>query len=176
MYWTKKHVLVCTASHCSQKGANEVVGKLRLDIVRKGLDAEILVNTCGTIDLCDIGPNLVIYPDNIIYRGVTTKDLPAIIASLTGGEPVAGLLVDATAPEEVARRTFYAALGVADARSVDDVTERAAAHGFDAAWLHEQQRRGFMARKPAADGSGDELSMTKKARDRYHLQPRSSGE
>ncbi|MGI8403695.1 MAG: (2Fe-2S) ferredoxin domain-containing protein [Thermomicrobiales bacterium] len=79
MYWTKKHVLVCTASHCTQKGAMDVVGRLRLDIVRKGLDTEILVNNCGTIDLCDIGPNMVIYPDNIIYRGVTVKDLPEIV-------------------------------------------------------------------------------------------------
>src|SRR5687767_664124 len=113
MYWTKKHVLVCTASHCAQKGANEVVGKLRLDIVRRGLDAEILINNCGTIDLCDIGPNLIVYPDNIIYRGVTTKDLPAIIAHLTGGEPVTGLLLDAEAPEELARRAFFVTLATA---------------------------------------------------------------
>src|SRR6266498_3956214 len=76
MYWMNKHVLVCTASHCAQKGANDVAGRLRLEMIRKGLDAQILVNNCGTIDLCDIGPNIVVYPDNIIYSGVTVKDIP----------------------------------------------------------------------------------------------------
>ena len=41
MYWTRKHVLVCTASHCAQKGSNELIGRLRLEVVRKKLDAEI---------------------------------------------------------------------------------------------------------------------------------------
>ena len=55
MYWTTHHVLCCTASHCTQKGANDVIMQLRREVMRRGLDAEILVNTCGTIDLCDIG-------------------------------------------------------------------------------------------------------------------------
>ena len=37
MYWTKKHVLVCTSNHCNQKGAMEVIGRLRLGIVRKNV-------------------------------------------------------------------------------------------------------------------------------------------
>ena len=88
MYWTKKHVLVCTASHCNQKGAMDVVGRLRLDVLRKGLDNDILVNNCGTIDLCDCGPNIVVYPDNVIYSGVTVKDLPEIVEHLRGGPVV----------------------------------------------------------------------------------------
>ena len=88
MYWTQKHVLVCTASHCAQKGSNDLIGRLRLEIVRKKLDAEILVNNCGTIDLCDIGPNVVIYPDNVILSGVTAKDVPALVRYLRGeGDP-----------------------------------------------------------------------------------------
>ena len=168
MYWTKRHVLVCTASHCAQKGANEVIGKLRLDIVRRGLDTEILVNNCGTIDLCDIGPNMVIYPDNVILRGVTTKDLPEIIAYLTGGPVVERLVIGPDAPEERARRDFYAAIwSQGGGAPLESFEAQAAAAGFDSAWVAEQQRRGFIARKPSE--SGDVIQVTKKARDRYRL-------
>src|SRR3954468_9378712 len=100
MYWTKKHVLVCTASHCSQKGANDVIGRLRLEVVRRGLDTEILVNNCGTIDLCDIGPNMVVYPENVILSGVSVKDLPDVIAYLRGGAPPERLVLSPRAGDE----------------------------------------------------------------------------
>src|SRR5215211_8353182 len=106
MYWTQKHVLACTASHCAAKGANDVLMLLRREVIRRGLDTQILVNNCGTIDLCDIGPNIVIYPDNIIYSGVTVKDIPEIIAHLTGGTVVERLVVSPEAPEERRRQQF----------------------------------------------------------------------
>ncbi len=168
MYWTKKHALVCTASHCTQKGANDVVGRLRLEVIRRGLDTEILVNNCGTIDLCDIGPNIVIYPDNIIYRGVAVGDLKEIVAHLAGGPPVERLLLAASTPEEALRRRFYAAAVQEDPTSDADAFVRLAAeHGFDDPWIVEQQRRGFIARKPAADAGSETITVTKKTRARY---------
>jgi (2Fe-2S) ferredoxin len=168
MYWTKKHVLVCTASHCAGKGANDVAGRLRLDVIRRGLDAEILVNNCGTIDLCDIGPNVVVYPDNVIYRGVTVKDIPDIIEHLRGGPVVQRLVVGQEAPEEQARRAFFlAAVTPEPTRPAADFERLAREHGFDEAWVAEQQRRGFVARKPGLDGEGERIDVTKKARVRY---------
>lgn len=171
MYWTKKHVVVCTASHCAQKGANEVIGKLRLDVVRKGLDAEILINNCGTIDLCDIGPNMVVYPDNVILTGVTTKDVPRVIAYLRGGDVPEDLVTSASTAAESARRTFYvAATASPTAPSEAEFTALATEHGFEAAWVDEQARRGFLARKPDPDDSNRTIiQVTKKARDRYRL-------
>jgi (2Fe-2S) ferredoxin len=168
MYWTKRHVLVCTASHCAQKGANEVIGKLRLDIVRKGLDTEILINNCGTIDLCDIGPNMVVYPDNIIYRGVTTKDLPEIVEFLKGGPVVERLLAGPNSPDEQKRRALYVqAFANRNGTPFDTFVAMASEHSFDDAWIAEQLRRGFLAKKPSE--GGDVLQVTKKARDRYSL-------
>src|SRR5215211_6737768 len=147
MYWTKKHVLVCTAAHCAGKGANDVAQRLRLEIVRRGLDAEILVNNCGTIDLCDIGPNLVVYPDNVIYRGVTVRDIPSILEHLKGGEPVERLVLHPDSPDEETRRELYRAV-VANGGAVESTrfAELAAERGLDEGWIAEQQRRGFVAR------------------------------
>lgn len=168
MYWTKRHVLVCTASHCSQKGAMDVVGKLRLDIVRKGLDTEILVNNCGTIDLCDIGPNMVVYPDNVILRGVTVKDLPEIVAYLTGGPLPARLVVGPNSPEEQQRRAFFTeVMNSGGSQPTEDFGSTAERNGFDSAWIAEQMKRGFLARKPSE--AGDILQLTKKTKDRYSL-------
>lgn len=170
MYWTKRHVLVCTAVHCQQKGAMDVAGLLRLAILRKGLDTEILVNNCGTIDLCDIGPNLVVYPDNVIYRGVTKQDIPEIVEYLRGGPVIERLLLHAASPEERQRHDLYAAAAEPEpTRPAAAFAALAAEHGFDDAWIAEQQRRGFVARKPGADGAGETITVTKKARARYSV-------
>ncbi len=86
----------------------DVAGRLRLAVIRKGLDAEILVNNCGTIDLCDCGPNIVVYPDNVIYNGVTVKDIPEIMTHLEGGPVVERLVLSATSDAELVRKGFYA--------------------------------------------------------------------
>lgn len=168
MYWTTKHVLVCTASHCAQKGANDVANRLRLEIVRRGLDAGVLVNNCGTIDLCDIGPNMVVYPEGVIYRGVTLKDLPDIVGHLAGGPVVERLTLRRDSPEEEQRRGCYrAAVDPDPTRPVSDFMALAHRHGFDDAWIGEQRRRGFIAQKPATDDGPETITVTKKARTRY---------
>lgn len=170
MYWTQKHVLVCTASHCAQKGSNDLIGRLRLEVVRKKLDAEILVNNCGTIDLCDIGPNVVIYPDNVILSGVTVKDVPRLIAYLRGEGDPPGEVTGFDTPAEVARRAFYrAAIGCGAFCPVEQFQSLAGDHGFDARWIDEQARRGFIARKPAPETGEPAIVITKKAADRYRL-------
>ncbi len=170
MYWTKKHVVVCTASHCAQKGANELIGKLRLAVIRKGLDAEILINNCGTIDLCDIGPNLVIYPDNVILSGVTAKDVQRLVAFLQGEGEMDEFVTSRTSQAEAARRDCYREV-LADQQPVSEPRfgTIAANHAFDQVWIDEQIRRGFVARKPDPESGEPTLTVTSKALHRYDL-------
>ncbi|MDQ3410625.1 MAG: (2Fe-2S) ferredoxin domain-containing protein [Chloroflexota bacterium] len=168
MYWTTKHVLVCNASHCTQKGANDVAMQLRREVLKRGLDDSIFVNTCGTIDLCDIGPNIVVYPDNVIYSGVTKNDVKALVDALVEDETLDRLKLDPQTPAEANRHAFYAeAVHPEPSRPAPEAVALAAKHGFDDAWLAEQQRRGFIARKPATDETPETISVTKKARARY---------
>ncbi len=148
----------------------DVVGRLRLEIIRKKLDAEIFVNNCGTIDLCDIGPNMVIYPDNVIYHGVTVKDLKEIVEHLKGGPVVERLVLSATTPAERARHDFYeAAVNAGGTLPSDEFETLAESRGYDAAWIAEQQRRGFIARKPGPDGGPETITVTSKSRTRYSV-------
>ena len=172
VYWTKRHALICTAVHCATRGANDVAGRLRLEIIRKGFDNEILINNCGTIDLCDMGPNLVVYPDNVILRNVTLKDIPAVVAYLSGAtEPPSHLLLCSDSPDEQQRRGCYAAaLEAGGTLPAADFVALADTHGLPETWVAEQQRRGFIARKPAPDIEGGEtITVTTKSSTRYRL-------
>ena len=168
MYWTRKHVLACTASHCAAKGANDVLMLLRREVLRRGLDKEILVNNCGTIDLCDIGPNIVVYPDGVIYSGVTKADVPELVDALAAGTVVERLVLNPDTPAERARHDFYAAaVDPSPTRPAEEFIALAARHGFDDAWIAEQQRRGFIARKPSRDEAPETITVTTKSRTRY---------
>jgi (2Fe-2S) ferredoxin len=168
MYWNRKHVLICTASHCMQKGANAVAGRLRIELKRKGLDSDVLANTCDSIDLCDIGPNIVVYPDGIIYRGVQTRDIPDIIESLReGGTPVERLILTRDSEDEVARREFYEEATRTETIPADEFLSLAQQRGWDDKWVAEQARRGFIARKEV-DGQ-PVITVTSKARNRYGI-------
>lgn len=168
VYWFKRHALACNASHCLSKGANDVVGRLRIEIIRRGLDSEILVNNCGTIDLCDIGPNIVVYPDNIILSGVTLRDVSRVADFLAGGKVPRDLVLDAASSAEVQRHDLYAAAVDRGALTDQEFEALALDNGLDARWVGEQQRRGFIARKPNADGA-ETVVVTNKARNRYGL-------
>jgi (2Fe-2S) ferredoxin len=169
MYWTKRHVLICNASHCVSKGANDVAGRMRLEIIRRKLDAEVLINNCGTIDLCDIGPNVVVYPDNIILSGVKLKDVSRVVDYLAGGELPEDLVLSPATKAEQDRQAFYAeAVSDRADRSESEFAALAARHGYDEAWIAEQARRGFIARKPDSEGA-TRITVTSKARNRYGL-------
>ncbi len=168
MYWTQKHVLACTASHCAAKGANDVLMLLRREVLRRGLDKAILVNNCGTIDLCDIGPNIVVYPDGVIYSGVTKADVPELIDALAAGTIVERLVLNPETAAERARRDFYAAaIDPESTMPAADFTLLAATHGFDDAWIAEQALRGFIALIPGVEDGPETITVTSKARTRY---------
>ncbi len=170
MYWTERHVFVCTGNHCSQKGANKVMTRLRFELMRRRLNAKILLNNCGTIDLCDIGPNIIVYPDNIVYSNVTENDIPEIVKFLEGGPEVERLLTNAEAPAEKNREAFYAELkDKGNSLAESDVNDLAASRELDANWIAEQMRRGFMAKKPDKETGEERFSMTSKAQNRYRL-------
>ena len=170
MYWTERHIFACTGNHCNQKGAAKVINRLRFELMRKKLNTRVMMNTCGTIDLCDIGPNIVVYPDNIVLANVEENDVPDIVKFLSGGEVPERLLLGASTPAEENRRAFYAALQQAGNKaSLEEADAFAGNQNLDHAWIEEQLRRGFMSKKPQEDTGEDVYAMTSKALHRYRL-------
>lgn len=170
MYWTERHVFACTGNHCNQKGAAKVINRLRFELMRRKLNHKVHMNTCGTIDLCDIGPNFVVYPDNIVFSNVEENDVPDIVTFLSGGDVPERILLDENTPAEVTRQLFYAQLRASGNKaSVREVNELANAQGLDHAWIEEQLRRGFMSKKPDEESGEDAYALTSKALYRYRL-------
>jgi (2Fe-2S) ferredoxin/predicted O-methyltransferase YrrM len=81
------HVFVCDQQKpegvpcCAARGSGQVVEMLRREINARGLDDEVQVTTCGSLGLCEHGPNLVVYPEGVWYSGVTPADVPEIVQS-----------------------------------------------------------------------------------------------
>ncbi len=93
------HVYACDQrkpeglSSCSVRGSAAVIETLRREITVRNLLDVVQVTTCGSIGLCERGPNLVVYPEGIWYSGVTPADVPEIVAEhFQNGQPVERLV------------------------------------------------------------------------------------
>jgi (2Fe-2S) ferredoxin len=93
------HVFACqqekpgNASCCTARGSAEVLDALRQELGRQGLTDAVQLTTCGSLGLCDRGPNLIVYPEGVWYAGVRAADVPEIVREhLRGGVPVERLV------------------------------------------------------------------------------------
>ena len=93
------HVFVCDQvkpdgiPSCTACGSGAVIEMLRREIASQGMIDEVQLTTCGSLGLCEHGPNLVVYPDGIWYGGVTPADVPEIVRShFKEGIPVERLM------------------------------------------------------------------------------------
>ncbi len=93
------HVYVCTQEKpdgspcCAARGSVAVLEALRAEIGKARLDGDVQVTTCGSLGLCERGPNMVVYPQGVWYSGVRVEDVPEIVREHFGrGKPVARLV------------------------------------------------------------------------------------
>ncbi len=81
------HVFVCDQQKpegvpcCSARGSGKVLDALLKEIAHQGLMDEVQVTACGSLGLCEHGPNMIVYPDGIWYSGVTPEHVPEIVRS-----------------------------------------------------------------------------------------------
>lgn len=100
----QKHVFVCTQnrppSHprgsCAASGCAEVMNEFMLEIQNRNLFEKIALTNTGCLGPCQMGVNVLVYPEGIMYGKVTKKDVKTIIEQhLLGDTPVAALQVPA---------------------------------------------------------------------------------
>ena len=93
----EKHVFVCSQSRppghprdsCGQHGCEEVVQEFMFQYQQYMCFDKVAVTTCGCIGPCGQGPNVVIYPEGVLYVGVRKEDVSIIFEEhLIGGTPV----------------------------------------------------------------------------------------
>lgn len=83
------HVYACQqekpgdAPCCTARGAAATLDALRKEIAAQGLLDVVQVTTCGSIGLCERGPNMVVYPEGVWYSGYRPPTCPSSCASIS---------------------------------------------------------------------------------------------
>ncbi|MGO8786826.1 MAG: methyltransferase [Terriglobia bacterium] len=93
------HVFICDQKKpegvpcCPARGAADTIEALRKEVAARGLLDEVQITTCGSLGLCDGGPNLVVYPEGVWYSGMRAEDVPELVEShFVQGRPVERLV------------------------------------------------------------------------------------
>ena len=78
-------VLVCTKRRngerksCGDSGSEPFKEILKKEISDRGWKGRVRVSDTGCLGLCESGPNILLYPQQIWFSGITRDDLPAIL-------------------------------------------------------------------------------------------------
>ncbi|PWV60618.1 ferredoxin [Plasticicumulans acidivorans] len=100
-----RHVLVCSQNRplnhprgaCAHHGAAAVAQKFSEVFQARNLWATYLLTQTACIGPCNLGPNIIVYPEGVMYNSVKPEDVEEIIDShLIGGTPVERLLAPAS--------------------------------------------------------------------------------
>lgn len=109
MPYFKQHVFICQNERgadaprpsCARQGGMALFdyAKRRIRELELSGKGEIRINKAGCLDRCELGPVMVVYPDEVWYTCFDESDVEEIIQShLIGGQPVERLrLQDADA-------------------------------------------------------------------------------
>jgi (2Fe-2S) ferredoxin/2-polyprenyl-3-methyl-5-hydroxy-6-metoxy-1,4-benzoquinol methylase len=79
------HVFVCDqqkpegAPCCAARGSGKTIEALCREIAARGLMDEIQITVCGSLGLCERGPNLIVYPEGAWYSQVRPEDVPELV-------------------------------------------------------------------------------------------------
>ncbi len=99
----EKHVFLCMQSRpqghprpsCSQKQCAEVAEEFFWQHQQQQLFDKVQITTTGCLGPCSEGPSVLVYPEGVMYGGVSKEDVAHIIDEhLLNDRPVERLKVD----------------------------------------------------------------------------------
>jgi len=98
----EKHVFICTQSRppghprssCADQGCNAVYEEFLWQLQNRNLFNQVQVTATGCMGPCSEGPNVLVYPEGVMYGKVSKDDVSVIYDEhLEKGEPVERLLM-----------------------------------------------------------------------------------
>jgi (2Fe-2S) ferredoxin len=98
MHKPKYHFFLCNSFRangepkgaCNKKGSADLLQYLQTEIGDRGIDA--IVSTTSCLNVCEQGPILVVYPNELWYFEITEQKLDEILVALEDGNPVPSLM------------------------------------------------------------------------------------
>ena len=95
----KKHIFICinkrppeTPKGCCGDNGTAVRIAFVQELAKHGLKNKVRANKSGCLDLCSLGPSVVIYPAGIWYKGVKSEDVPEIVKTSIIGDNIVSRL------------------------------------------------------------------------------------
>jgi len=70
---------------CGPRNGVEIHRLLKEGVKSLGKAAKVRVCKSGCLDRCAKGPNVMVFPDNLWFHGVTEADVPAILERIVEG-------------------------------------------------------------------------------------------
>ena len=99
------NVLVCSGASCISNDSLKVKEALLAEIKKFALETEIKVIETGCMGPCELGPVILVYPDEILYKKVKIDDVRDIVEEhFLKGRPVDRLLYKSPKTEELVKK------------------------------------------------------------------------
>ncbi|MEK7468886.1 MAG: (2Fe-2S) ferredoxin domain-containing protein [Planctomycetota bacterium] len=71
---------------CGERGSKAVADAIKQGVNDVGLKGQVRVTKTHCLGLCQLGPNVVVYPEGTLLSGVTPADVPAILEKYAKAE------------------------------------------------------------------------------------------
>ena len=72
-------VLTCGGTGCHASNSDKIIENLKAELVKRGIQGEVNLVKTGCFGLCQKGPIMAIFPDNIYYCHVKPEDAERIV-------------------------------------------------------------------------------------------------
>jgi NADH-quinone oxidoreductase subunit F len=75
----KYRILLCSGAGCVSSNCQAVKEALLKSLKDSNLTEKVIINETGCIGTCDLGPVMIVMPDQVLYTKLKPADIPAII-------------------------------------------------------------------------------------------------
>ena len=100
-----KEILICGGTGCISCDSRPVYNAIEQELSRQSLEAEFELKYTGCHGLCELGPVILVTPEEDFYCRVKTQDVPNLIDSLIQGKVYEELLyVEPTTNQKIIKR------------------------------------------------------------------------
>ncbi len=79
MKYFRSHILVCNDPECINKGSMEIMAALNKELTIHGLNEEVEILDTPRIGSCSLGPEIMVYPEDVHYVGLKVADIPFLV-------------------------------------------------------------------------------------------------
>ena len=147
----EKHLMICGATGCLSSNSGKVKEALEAELARRGIKEKYRLVMAGCVGFCEVGPIIVIYPDEVFYCRLKPGDMAELVEKhLIGGEVVERLLY--TSPDVEVPARFYDTIpfyrkqvfnvlrnsGIIDPENIDEYIMRGGYRAFSRALKMER--------------------------------------